>query len=576
MPVSRMRPFLPFLHLLLLLAGVPARADFSYSGCPAFKMEEFRYVKLIDQSKDATLNEPVRLAFDYRGEGKSDIYFAELDGKIKRWDAVRNEMSVLGELDVWSETDDRPDTEGSESGINGLALDPGFKTNQRIWVFYSPYRDSVFRLSRFTLKDGKMDMGSEKILLDIPEGRRHVSAITITGGPLAFDPDGNLLIAIGANSEQFPSVDERIRKRSAEASSSNLADLRGAILRIKPDDSEKGYSIPEGNFAEYWSAELEKQGRSELAREYADPAKVRPEIFVKGTRNPYSLNVDPKTGWVVWGDFGPTQQASEELNLSTRPHYAGYPYWSGKNLFVLDVMEPWRSSGMKPENPVNNSQWNSGPKELPPAEPSIMSWAHEMPNSALLRDGFPTSGPIYRYDEDLDSPVKFPPHFDGAWMATGRIGGLRIFKMNEAGTALTDSGIFKGAAGEPAPHWMRPTEVKQGPDGAIYVLEYYGHHSTEPQTHIGRYEYTGSCSPGVQVGVARKAPKSLPGIRIAARTLKVDRQGAHVLRLQSLDGREIAVFRGRGPAEYSLPPAQGGVRILTSEPDGDRRILPAL
>ena len=42
---------------------------------------------------DSTLNEPVRMAFDYRGEGKSDIYFAEIDGKIKRWDAVKNEIA---------------------------------------------------------------------------------------------------------------------------------------------------------------------------------------------------------------------------------------------------------------------------------------------------------------------------------------------------------------------------------------------------------------------------------------------------------------------------------------------------
>src|SRR5687768_3474607 len=121
MSVTRMRPLLP---ALLILAAAPLRADFTYPGCPAFKMDEFKYVRLISRATDSTLNEPVRMAFDYRGEGRSDIYFAELDGKIKRWDAVKNEMTVLGHLDVWSETDDRPDTKGSETGLNGLALDP--------------------------------------------------------------------------------------------------------------------------------------------------------------------------------------------------------------------------------------------------------------------------------------------------------------------------------------------------------------------------------------------------------------------------------------------------------------------
>ncbi|HLP41265.1 MAG TPA: PQQ-dependent sugar dehydrogenase, partial [Fibrobacteria bacterium] len=249
---------------------LPALAGFNYPECPDYMPSEFRYRKLISRLSDPTLREPVRMDFDYRGEGRTDIYFAERHGKIKRWDAVKNEMTVLGELEVFSDDSTRPDAEGSETGINGLALDPDFKENQRLYVFYSPYRDTVYRLSRFTLKDGKMDMGSEKILLDIPEGRRHVSAITIGGGAMEWDADGNLYIAVGANSEQFPSVDERIRKRSAEASSANMADLRGAILRIHPDESEKGYSVPKGNLAEYWAAELEKDGRSALARTYAD------------------------------------------------------------------------------------------------------------------------------------------------------------------------------------------------------------------------------------------------------------------------------------------------------------------
>lgn len=568
MSVTRMRPLLPCLATLVV-AAAPGRADFNYSGCPAYKMDEFRYVRVINRAVDSTLDQPVRMAFDYRGEGKSDIYFGERHGRIKRWDAVKKEMTVLGRLDVWSNSADKPDAEGSETGINGLALDPGFKDNQRLWIFYSPYKDTVFRLSRFTLKEGKLDMASEKVLLDIPEGRRHVSAITIGGGAMAFDPDGNLLVAIGANSEQYPSVDEKIRKRSAEASSANLADLRGSIIRIRPDESAKGYSIPKGNFAEHWIAEMEKQGRSALAREYADPAKVRPEIYVKGTRNPYSLHVDPKTRYAVWGDFGPTQQRTEELNLTTRPHYAGYPYWAGQNLFVLDMVQPWASAGMKAEAPVNNSQWNTGPKELPPAEPSIIAFAHEMPGAAFLRDGFPTSGPVYRYDEKVDSHVKFPPHFDGAWFATGRFIGLRMFKFNDAGTALTDSAVFKGAAGEPTAHWVRPIELKQGPDGALYLLEFYGYNESTPLTHIGRYEYTGSCKPGVPT--LSRPPRKLPeGIRVGARAIAVDRPGAHRVLLRDAGGRLVANLSGEGPRTHELgAPAAPGLYLLTVQPGGE-------
>ncbi|HLP43215.1 MAG TPA: hypothetical protein VK465_17050, partial [Fibrobacteria bacterium] len=316
---------------------------------------------------------------------------------------------------------------------------------------------------------------------------------------------------------------------------------------------------------------------SALATAYADSAMVRPEIYVKGTRNPYSINVDPKTGWVVWGDFGPTQQRVEEVNLHTRPGYAGYPYWAGRNIFVLDKVNPWGSAGMDPKAPINNSRWNTGPKELPPAEPAVLAFAHEGPNSALLRDGYPTTGPIYRYDGDLDSPVKFPPHFDGAWMVTGRIVGFRLYRINASGDGVTDSAVFKGALDEPSTFWNRPLELKQGPDGAVYMLEYHAYHSTSHLTHIGRYEYTGTCRPGVDIPVASrsKRPKG-PRVHVSARAVRVEEPGPHRIRVRDLDGREVAAFEGAGPREHALDlKGSQGLHIVTLEPGGGSWIVPS-
>lgn len=565
---------MPNTALLILLSSVAAHAAFTYPDCPDWKPSEFRYDKLIDPAKDSTLDEPVRMAFNYRGDGKSDVYFAERHGDIKRWDAVKDEITVLGHLDVFSDAPDKlPDAAEAETGINGIALDPGFKENRRLWVFYSPWEDSAFRLSYFTLKDGKMDMGSEKVLLDIKEGRKHAfSVITLPGGPLQFDPEGDLWIAIGANSEQWPSVDEKYPKLSAEASSSNLADLRGSILRIHPDDSPRGYGIPEGNLGDYWAAKFDAQGESELADAYRDTARVRPEIYIKGTRNPYSLNVDPKTGWVVWGDFGPNRDAVEELNLANHPLYAGYPYWAGRNIFVLGDREPWASAGMDPAAPVNVSVWNRGPRELPPAEPAVI--AYKSNSNDFLNGNYPTSGPIYRYLEESDSPVKFPPHFDGAWMAIDRYGGLRMFQVNDRGDGYVDSSIFRGAAGEPAAPWLHPIELKQGPDGAVYVLDYAGYHSTVPETHIGRYAYQGSCHPGAPVGL-RRGRGARSRIRIFPDFIRVDEAGIHAFRLRTLDGRVVASFSANGPAAIPLRrPRAGAVYVLTLEPGRGRWLLP--
>lgn len=576
------RPAVAFAAALaaILSAAVSASAQFTTPDCPDWRIGDFQYVNLISLATDSTLREPVRMAFDYRGGGKSDIYFAERHGKIKRWDAVENRITVLGELDVFSDDTAKPHklpfAQEAETGINGLALDPGFKENGHIWVFYSPWADTVFRISRFTIADGRMDMASEKILFDIPEGRKHVSTITIAGGPLEFDADGNLWIAIGANSEQWPSVDERIRKRSAEASSSNLADLRGSILRVRPDGSPRGYSIPEGNFADYWSAEFARRGNGTLAQAYSDTAQVRPEIYVKGTRNPYSMSVDPATGWVVWGDFGPTQDQVEEINLNNRPAYAGYPYWAGRNVFVVGHLQPWTTAPLNPAAPVNNSVWNTGPRELPPAEPAVLAFSHEEANTALLRDGYPTSGPIYRYDAELDSPVKFPPHFDGAWMVTGRFGGMRLYKVNAAGNGVTDSAVFRGA-GEPTAAWNRPIDLKQGPDGAIYLLEYHGYHQTTSLTHIGRYEYRGTCRPGTPIA-ARPGRKGPPRIRFAAGKVSVEQPGRHRLRIRDLQGREVFFAEGTGPKEYplSLVGMGKGLFFATLEPGQGSWTIPGL
>jgi cytochrome c len=573
--------------VILFAAGaaglIPAQAQFAYEDCEDWQPSDFRYVKLVSQVTDSTLREPVRMAFDHRGEGKSDIYFAERHGKIKRWDALTNEVSVLGELDVFSDDAQKPHklpfANEAETGVNGIALDPGFKENRRIWIFYSPWEDTLFRLSRFTLvegEDGKeiLDMENEKAILEIKEGRKHAGAtITIPGGPLAFDKDGNLWIAIGANSEQYPSVDEAYPKRSAEASSSNLADLRGSILRIRPDDNAPdGYTVPEGNLGEHWAAEFRTQGKNSLAEEYADASKVRPEIYVKGTRNPYSLNLDPKTGSVAWGDFGPNKMEVEELNLANHPIFAGYPYWSGKNINILSHME--RYAGMDPAAPVSNSVWNKGPGELPPAEPATVAYAH-LTGSTWIRGNHPTTGPVYRYDGGLDSPVKFPPHFEGAWMAVDNYPGVRMFKVNEAGDGYVDSAVFRGAEGEPRA-WSRPIEMKQGPDGAVYVLDYAAYHATNHQTHIGRYEYLGSCKPGVPIAARPRLPAAMPRVKVTARTIRIGQYGRHTLRVRTLQGRVLATFAGEGPREYPVPRGEGGLLIVTLEPGQGSWIVPTL
>jgi cytochrome c len=551
------RPFMlpACLISMLLFAIAPARAAFTADGCDDWKPNEFRYTKLVSRgTTDSTLDEPLKLATALRDDGKADVYFIERHGKVKRWDAGTNSVSTLLSLNTWTDSPDKVDSVGldAETGLEGIALDPDFGKNHRIYLRYEPWDKSVYRISRFELKGDSIPLSSEKVILEIPYVREHthLQPIVLGGAGMAFDPDGNLIINIGANTELSPSVNEKYRDFSAEYTSSNLRNLRGAILRIHPDDSPQGYSIPKGNFAEYYSDWFKQQGQDSIAKVYADTSQVKPEIYVKGVRNPYSLTVDPVRGWVSWGEFGPNRLGVvriEEDNVVSHPVYGGYPYWSGKNEFLLDGMHPWADNKPDPKSPVNNSVWNDGPKTLPPADTPRYAYSAYL-NSGFLVGNHPTVGPIYHYDPQSPSGIKFPPHFDKAWfLAERQTKSVRVLKLDETGSYVIDSDMVSTSQ-----DLSRPLDVEQGVDGAIYIVDYGdGWHLTSPNTQIGRIEYTGSCHPGVSVST-RRLPGRQPDIRIGSRSLEIREAGEHVVSQTDLNGREIGSWRGKGPKTYSL------------------------
>lgn len=571
-------PILPIL-LAFFLVSIPfvVRADFTAEGCPAWKPSEFRYVKVVTKAVDPELNEPIKVALHQKAEGQVDIYFVERHGKVKRWNAATQTVTTLATLDLWTDSPARKDTVGdAETGLEGIALDPKFSENHRLYLRYEPWSKSVYRISRFEVKGDALDMASEKILLEIPYVREHtrLQPIVLGGAGLAFDGAGNLLIAIGANSELSPSVNEKYRDFSAEYTASNLRNLRGSILRIKPDDSPRGYAIPDGNFGAYWSAEFRKQGNAAVADQYADTSMVKPEIYIKGVRNPYALSVDPVRNWVSWGEFGPNRMGVtriEEDNIATHPSYGGYPYWAGKHAFLLEGMQPWAGAGLDPKAPRNTSVWNDGPKDLPPADTPRYAY------SAYLNNGFivgnhPIAGPLYHYDPASGSGVKLPPHFDKAWFMTDRVSGVRVLQLDATGSFVIDSAMLATEQ-----KLDRPLDLQQGPDGALYVVDYgAGWHSTTANTHIGRIEYTGTCRPGAPTAL-RAAAAAKAGLRLARGRILLGAPGAHHVRVTDSRGRETAQWRGFGPREYELGKSdQAGVRIITVTWPGEGRTVSAI
>ena len=156
---------------------------------------EDRFVKKV---LDFNLNEPMELD-ELPGKG---ILFVERRGALKLFDFEKEQTETIAQLNLFY---------GNEDGLLGLAVDPNYKENNWIYLFYSKAGDiSQQHVSRFDLVDTKLDLSSEKILLTIPTDRHCCHS----GGALEFGPNGNLFIALGDNTNPFESsgfapIDER-------------------------------------------------------------------------------------------------------------------------------------------------------------------------------------------------------------------------------------------------------------------------------------------------------------------------------------------------------------------------------
>ncbi len=348
----------------------------------------------------------------------------------------------------------------SEAGLLGITLDPGFSSNNLIYLFYSPEDKSEQRVSRFQLQGNSVDLASEKVLLTIPTDR---DGPAHDAGNLEFDAFGNLYIGTGDAAEHsaYAAIDEDEKNNSAEKSSSNTKDLRGKILRIKPTP-DGGYTIPAGNL-------------------FDDPAKGLPEIYVMGARNPYKFKIDPATNWLFWADIGPdATQASEagpvgldEINLTKTAGNYGWPYFIGDNLPYLV-----RGETINPAAPKNTSKWNTGPVDLPPAQPHWFS--KPQPYIALM------GGPVYRFDPRLSSTGKLPEAFDQHYIywdfVTSRIWAVAF---DDAGNFISETQIANTAGS--AFKWVIDMDI--GPDGHLYLLEY-----TDAPVPYGEIPATGKLS----------------------------------------------------------------------------------
>lgn len=347
-----------------------------------------------------------------------DILICERTGALKKWNPSEG-LVQIGQLSVSSRVKDY----ARECGFIGLTIDSNFSENNWIYCFYSTpsqhkpehknkYPDDEFavkqkevkqvnRLSRFALKKGRLDLSSEKVILEIPTDR--YNSTCHEAGSLAFGPDGLLYISTGDNTNPFQKpatpIEEHQPEFDAQRSASNSNDLRGKVLRIKVKE-DGSYEIPKGNlFA-------------------PGTPKTRPEIFAMGLRNPYRITLNSKTGTLYWGEVAPDKKPTgEEINQAKTAGYYGWPYVITDTKIFHDL----KGKPFDPQNLVNASKNNTGIQELPvPREPF-----HFYERSCSIIGG------VFHIDA-ANSKTAFPEEYDNClFFADWNKSWFKVIRMDE-------------------------------------------------------------------------------------------------------------------------------------------------
>ena len=465
----------------------------------------------------AGVGEPIDLAV----LPDSRVLHTTRGGQVRLTDPSQGTTTVVNTIDVYA---------NSEDGLQTITLDPDFEENGWVYLYYAPrVMDAPYptttatgsapntlpagadasywdqwkgynQLSRFkwNAATSSLDLATEQKIIKVEVQRGQCCHVA---GDVAFDNDGNVLLATGDNTPAgtpgaggYAPMNDRPGFNpgfDARRGSGNSNDLRGTILRI--DVQEDGsYTIPSGNlFA-------------------PGTAGARPEIFAMGLRNPFRIDFDPVTGAVTWGDYGPDAGTANpdrgpmgyvEWQSTTVPINGGWPFCHGPNANysnwdyeTLTVRGWYDCAGTL----VNPSPYNTGLQNLPSATAPQLWYGDQPTHQPWPEFGSggqaPMGGPTYRYDEENTSATKFPAYWDGkAFM--GEFSRDRIFAFSQDDpdgpvTKIEDFLPNSALVAAGMPVWDNVMDMEFGPDGSLYVLDYGdGFFRPNPDAGLYRVDY---------------------------------------------------------------------------------------
>ncbi|XMO85502.1 ThuA domain-containing protein [Algibacter sp. AS12] len=470
----------------------------------------------------------------------NDVLVAERRGGIKLYKDATKELIDVATLDVYHKTLNTPKV-NAEEGVLGLQKDPNYATNNWIYVYYSPTGDAwVNRLSRFKFKDDVFDMASEQVILDVNSDRE---ICCHTGGSIAFDANGLLYLSTGDNTTPFNEKNVEYvssgyaplndipghEQYDARRSSGNTNDLRGKILRIKVNE-DGSYSIPEGNlFAE-------------------GTEKTKPEIYTMGHRNPYRISIDPKKGYLYWGEVGPDSRKDDfknrgpkgydEFGQAQKAGNFGWPLFIANNIPYVDYDYETGESGItfNPSKPVNDSRNNTGLKILPEAMPAFVYYPYAKSGDfPQLGTGGRNAmaGPTY-YSDLYPNGGGLPKYYDGKVIVFDWVRGWMM-----AITNFEDGSFNKMEPFAPHVEINSAMDMELGPNGRLYILEYgSGWYSHNLNSSLGYIAYNaGNRPPVIENVTVNKNSGTIP-LTVTAKAKAIDRDGDSITFLWDLGNGE--------------------------------------
>ena len=494
MATIRQRIFRPVLYFVNFLA-ITFFAAFTMQDSIT-KPDESRFTPVVIAEN---LDEP--MVFEVLPGGIA--YIIERKGALKKYNPSTKTTDLIATIPVNTKyTSAEGVVREAEEGLMGMTFDPNFEKNHWIYLYFADPTEKEHILARWELRDDQLVEASKKTVLEVVTQRE---VCCHTGGGMTWDKAGNLYLTVGNNTgnQKAAQTDERPGRASwdDQGHAGNTNDLRGKILRIHPE-ADGTYTIPEGNL---------------YPKEAFKGKPTRPEIYSMGHRNPWRIAIDSKTGFVYWGEVGPDAgedseigpRGYDELNQARKPGNFGWPWFvADDQAFPIFDYGDNKPLGKKdPKNLVNTSPNNTGLKDLPPTEPTFIYYPYGVSEKfPLVGSGSrsATGGPIY-HKSDFKNPKRpWPAYYENKWIAADfSRGWIMAISMKENGDYESMERVLPGY------HPVQPIDIKFGPDGDLYILEYGSNwFRKSDNSRLIRIEYNGgNRKPLVQVATDKKGGK---------------------------------------------------------------------